>query len=254
MCSIEYECRAGIKFLARADGGESYEFGADVDAVSARMVMSADYELDHSASLVSDDGKNLVGIVYDMSLLNAYVKTLMAKYPETAALGSVQKDLAQSLDLVGGDICILPIILDAAAVARTVRAIIGIKEDEIDLSRTANEGRADKIRYTVKGIVVEILEIVISLHNENGDRAVAYDLRYARKMLDIIRAADTTVYNVAEADREINADIFKIKKKLLQLSERTRGETVVVCNFFPSAMKVGKKSNFHLYSPCVDRI
>lgn len=219
MCCVEYECRAGIEFLTRANGGECHEFGADVDAVAARMVMSADNELDHSASLVSDDGKDFVGIVYDMSLLNADIKALVAKHPEAAALGSVQKDLAQSLDLVGGDIRILPIILDSAAVARAVRAIIGIEEDEIYLIRAANEGRADKIRDAVEGIVIEILEIVITLHNENGHRAVADDLSHARKMLDIVRAADTSVYNVTKADREINSDIFKIKKKLLQLSE-----------------------------------
>jgi len=219
MCCIEYECRTGIKFLARANGGECYEFGADVDAVATRMVMSADNELYHSASLVSDDGKDFVGVVYDMSLLNADIKALMAKHPETAALGSVTEDLAQSLDLVGGDICILPIILDAAAVARAVRAIIGVEENEIHLIRAANEGRTDEIRDAIEGIVVKILEIVIALHNENGHRAVADDLSHARKMLDIVRAADASVYNVTEADREINADILKIKKKLLQLSE-----------------------------------
>lgn len=252
MCRVKYERRAGIEFLTRADGGESYKFGADVDAVRAGMIMSADDELYHSPALVSDDRKHLVGVVYYMSFLDSDIEALMAKDPEAAALGGIHKDLAQSFDLVGWDISILPVVTCTAAVACAVRAVIRVKEDEIDFIRAADKGRADKIRDAVKGIVVKIFEIVIALHYEDRHRAVADDFRHARKMLDVVRTADASVYHVAKADGEINTYIFKVKKKLLQLSKRARGITVPVRDLFPSAMKVGKKSNFHIFSPYVD--
>ena len=254
MCRVKYECRAGIEVLARANGGESHKLSADVDAVRTRMVVSADDELHLVLALVLNYFKDFISVVYDMSFLNADIEALMAKDPESASLGRIYKNLSESLDLIRGNIGVLPIVLDTAAVARAVGRIIGIKENDIDLIRAANEGRADEIGDAVKCIVIKIFEIVIALHNEDGHRAVTNDLRHARKMLDIVRAADATVYNVAKTDSKINAYIFKIKKKLLQLAERTRGESVAVRDLFSAAVKVGKESNFHIFSPCVDRI
>ena len=250
MCSIKYECRAGIEFLARANGGESHELSADIDAVRARMIMSADDEFHLISALVADDLEHLVGVLNDMSFLNADIKALMTKDPEAAVLGRVHENVAQSLDLLGGNIRILPIVLNTAAVARAVGRIIGVEKNYIDLIRAANKGRANEIGDAVKGIVIKIFEIVIAHHNENRNRTVANDLRHARKMLHIVRAADAAVYNVAKTNRKINAYIFKIKKKLLQLSERPRRKSVSVRDLFSAAMKVGKESNCHIFSPC----
>lgn len=248
MCCVKYKCNAGIELLTRADGWESYELGSDIDAVRAWMIMSAYNELDHSAPLVSDNGKHLIGISYDMSFLNSDVETLMAEHPEAAALGRIQENLAHGFDLIGGDVGVLPIgMLTVRAVARTVGLIVRVKEDEIDLSRTANKGRLDKIRDAIEGIVIEIIEVVIALHDENGNATVAHDLSDARKMLDVVRLADASVYHVSEADRKIDSDIFKINKKLLQLSKRPRGIAVAVSYLFPSRVKVGKESNFHIF-------
>ena len=252
MCRVKYECRTGIEFLARTNGGESHKFSSDINAVGAGMVMSADNELHLVLALVSDYIKNLIGIVYDMSFLNADIEALMAKYPEAASFGRIYKNVAKGFDLVCGNICIFPIVAGIPAVARTVGRIIGIEENDIDLIRAANKGRTNEIGDAVKCIVIKILEIVIALHNEDGHRAVTDDLCHARKVLDIVGTADASVYHVAKTDCEINTYIFKIKKKLLQLSERTRGESIAVRDLFSAAVKVGKEPNFHIFSPCMD--
>ena len=157
-----------IEILARANGGESYKLSADIDAVRTRMVVSADDELHLVLALVLNYFKDFIGIVYDMSFLNADIEALMAKDPESASLGRIYKDLSESLDLIRGNIGVLPIVLDTAAVARAVGRIIGIKENDIDLIRATNEWRADEIGDAVKCIVIKIFEIVIALHNEDG--------------------------------------------------------------------------------------
>ena len=220
MCGVKYECRAGIELLARANGWKRYEFGTDVDAVGTRMIMSADDEFYLIPSLVSDDGKYLVSVVHDMSFLDSDIKALMAKHPEAASLGRICKNVAERFDLILGNIGILPIRARTVfAVARAVGLIIRIKEDQIHLACTADEGRSHEICYSVKGVVIEIVEIMIALHHEHGHGAVADDLCHARKVLDVVGTADASVYHVSEADRKINAEIIKINEKLLQLTE-----------------------------------
>jgi hypothetical protein len=174
----------------------------------------------------------------------------VAKKPESASLGGAFKDVTKRIQLIRRDIGVLPInALAIGAVARAVGFVIRIKENEVNVARTANEGRTDEIRNAIKNIVSEIAEVVVTLHHENRNRAVADDLSNARKMLHIVGATYAAVNNVTKTDGKINALVFEILEQLLQFTERTRRVSVTVRYLFSSAVKVGKKSNNHLYSP-----
>jgi hypothetical protein len=160
---------------------------------------------------VFNDVKHLVCIVDDMPLLNSDIEALMAKKPETTAFGGVFKDVTKCIYLIRGDIGILPIdAFSVSTIASTVGLVICIKEDEVYVARTANEGRTDEIRNAIKNIVSEIAEVVVTLHHENRNRAVADDLSNARKMLHIVGATYAAVNNVTKADGKINALVFEI--------------------------------------------
>ena len=208
--------------------------------------MSADNELDLVFALVLDYIKHLVGIIYDMSLLNADIKALVAKDPKAAVSGRIRKHIAERGDLIGGNIGVLPIdTLTVGTVAGTVGLVVCIKEDKIHVTRAANEGRTDEIRDAIKNVVTEVAEIVISLHNEHGDRAVADDLCHARKMLHIVSTADASVYNVAKTNGKVNALVLEILEQFLQFTERPRRKSVPIRDLLATAMKVGKESNYH---------
>ena len=89
-----FATRTGLKSLPVQTAGESDELSADVYAVSTGVIMTADDELDLVPALGSDDLKHLIGVIDDMTLLNANVKALVAKDPESAALGRGCKNFA----------------------------------------------------------------------------------------------------------------------------------------------------------------
>ena len=85
MGCVKDECGIGIEVLSRANGRESNKFSAEINAVRAGMIMSADDKFNLASALVLDYVKHLIGIFDDMPLFYADIKALMAKYPKAAA-------------------------------------------------------------------------------------------------------------------------------------------------------------------------